>query len=182
MSKSLALLLLLSARRSSSKIPEKASLGCEGPRSLEEASGDNVADIAISRALLDFPARARRFPDEDSLRMAFPRNDERRFCVLLSAVVGQPRFRASPETAESIHQRSSLASCTVISITCIADADVALTLRDREKTCCSLRKRPLHVLLESSIPSISAFLRYLRLRTYRSADVVRRRRASTTTE
>ena len=55
---------------------------CEGPSSLEEVSDDDAADIAISRALLDFPARARRFPDEDSLRIAFPRNDERRFCVL----------------------------------------------------------------------------------------------------
>ena len=31
-----------------------------------------------------------------------------------------------------------------------------LTLRDREKTFCSLREQPLHVLLESSIPSISS--------------------------
>ena len=44
---------------------------------------------------MDFPARARRFPDEDSLRMAFPKNDERRFCVLFSSSLAWVRSGCS---------------------------------------------------------------------------------------
>lgn len=43
--------------------------------------------------------------------------------LIVVAVVGQLRFRASPEAAEAVNQRSSLASCAVIIV--IVDADVA---------------------------------------------------------